>query len=246
MNLEVLATHNLQDRIMAETLYLGAATLSGAWMALAVVERLSVHFEKHHLTPYASYFPLWPIIFVTLVFLYCRNKHYWLRKHRIYGTKPAAVYPHRDPILGLDWLFVILNAIRANRLLEVWHKSFAHVGANTFWHLTTGSWIMFTCEPENLKTILSTRFEDWILAGVRKQSTAKTLGPHSIFSVNGKEWQDARALIRPSFTRNQIADLECQDRHVESFLARIPRDGSVVELQNLFYLLTMDSATDFM
>lgn len=214
-------------------------------MALAVIEKLSIHFEKQPLTPYAAYLPLWPIIFVTPVFLYLRNKHYWLRKQRIYGTKPAIVYAHREPILGIDWLLDMVKAIKDNQLLEVWHERFAHVG-NTFWHLSTGSWMVLTNEPENMKAVLSTNFEDWPIGGVRQKTTLLTVGPHSIFSVNGKEWQNARALIRPSFTRNQIADLECQDRHIERFLDRIPRDGSVVELQNLFYLLTMDSATDFM
>lgn len=231
---------------MAETLYLGTATLSGAWMALAVLEQLSVHFEKHQLTPYASYFPPWAIIFVAPVFLYCHNKHYWLRKHRVYGTKPAAVYAHSEPIFGLDWLLEMINAIKVNNVLQVWHSAFSRVGSNTFWHLATGRWIIFTCEPENLKAILATRFDDWPIGGVRQKSTEITLGPHSIFSSNGKQWQTARALIRPSFTRNQLADLKCQDRHVERFLAKIPRDGSVVEMQNLLYCFTMDSATDFM
>ena len=231
---------------MAETLYLGTAALSGAWMALAVLEQLSVHFEKHHLTPYASYFPPWAIIFFAPVFLYCRNKNYWLRKHRVYDTKTAAVYAHSEPVFGLDWLLEMINAIKVNNVLQVWHSAFSRVGSSTFWHLATGRWIIFTCEPENLKAILATRFDDWPIGGVRQKSTEITLGPHSIFSSNGKQWQTARALIRPSFTRNQLADLKCQDRHVERFLAKIPRDGSVVEMQNLLYCFTMDSATDFM
>ena len=103
-----------------------------------------------------------------------------------------------------------------------------------------------TNEPDNVKAMLSTQFDDWPIGGTRLQTTTLALGPHSIFSENGAEWARARALIRPSFVRNQIADLECTDRHVDNFLRRLPRDGSAVDLQTLLYMFTMDVSTDFM
>jgi hypothetical protein len=239
-------THGLrkQANMIVETLHLGAATLSGAWMALAVAEKLSAQFTKAPLTNYADCIPLWPIIFAAPIFIYSRSRHYWLRRQRIYGTEPAAVYPHRDP-LGVDFMLNMVKAIKEHQLLETWNEMFARLGP-TFWHQATGSWAILTIDPDNLKAVLSTKFQDWVIGGVRQKSLLLTIGPHSIFAVNGKEWQTTRALIRPSFTRNQVADLECQDRHVERFLARIPKDGSTVDLQSLLYLLTMDSATDFM
>lgn len=228
-----------------EALHLAAATLSGAWMALAVAERLFARHEQAPFTSYASCLPLWTIIIVATGFVYCLKQHYWLRKHRIYQTKPAPIYPHRDPIYGVDWLLDMVKAIKNGTILDVLHERFAAVGT-TFWHLATGSWVLITTEPENMKAILATNFDDWPIGGARKTGLVMTAGPHSIFSVNGKEWQQARALIRPSFTRNQVADLEIQDRHVERFLHRVARDGTVTELQELFYLFTMDLATDFM
>lgn len=139
----------------------------------------------------------------------------------------------------------MLKAIKGGTMLDVLQEMFTSVGT-TFWHLAAGSWVLITIEPENLKAILATDFEDWPIGGAKKTGLMMTAGAHSIFALNGKEWQHARALIRPSFTRNQIADFECQDRHIERFLDRIPRDGTVVELQNPFYLFIMDSATDFM
>lgn len=103
-----------------------------------------------------------------------------------------------------------------------------------------------TNEPENVKAILSGQFSTWPIGGVRLRASVTAIGPGGIFSVNGEDWHRARALIRPSFVRDQIADLECTDRHVESFLRRIPRDGSSVDLQGLMYLFTMDVSTDFM
>lgn len=228
-----------------ENLHLAVATVTGGYTAWFFVERFWLHLTGGHLTSYAESGSAWIVAIALPLFLYARRQHYWLRNMRIHGTKQALVYPHRDPILGIDWLLDLSKALKANRLLEHWDTFFHSIGP-TFWHLTIGQWILLTNDPEILKALLSTQFEDWPIGGTRQKTTTLTLGPHAIFSVNGKEWQEGRALIRPSFVRNQIADLECQDRHVERLLDRIPKDGGTVDLQELLYLFTMDTATDFM
>lgn len=160
------------------------------------------------------------------------------------GCLPAPVYPHKDPILGIDWIIDTAKHIKANTILEYWHEAFQK--NSTYWAQNVGKWVIMTNEPENIKAVLTSNFESWPIGGVRQQMSVTVLGPHAIFSVNDEEWHDARAIIRPSFVRNQIADLDCTDRHVENMLRRLPRDGSSVDLQELFYKLTMDISTDFM
>lgn len=53
-------------------------------------------------------------------------------------------------------------------------------------------------------------------------------------------------MLRPSFTRQQVGDIAIYERHVQHLLALIPRDGSTVDLQELFFRMTMDTATDFL
>lgn len=57
-------------------------------------------------------------------------------------------------------------------------------------------------------------------------------------------------MIRPSFTRNQLVDLECTDRHVSNLLSNIlsrrSKGEDNVDLPDLFYKFTMDTSTDFM
>jgi cytochrome P450 len=43
-----------------------------------------------------------------------------------------------------------------------------------------------------------------------------------------------------------VADLESFSSHVDRMIALIPRDGSTVDLQELFFRLTLDSATEFL
>ncbi|GAB7349248.1 hypothetical protein MBLNU459_g8405t2 [Dothideomycetes sp. NU459] len=100
-------------------------------------------------------------------------------------------------------------------------------------------------EPENLKTVMALDFKKWGL-GKRRIVCFRPLLGQGIFTTNGSEWQHSRNLLRPSFTRNQIADLDTFERHICHLVESIPRDGSTVDLQELFFRLTMDSATEFL
>lgn len=53
-------------------------------------------------------------------------------------------------------------------------------------------------------------------------------------------------MLRPNFARSQVADLNLFEVHIKDMIARIPRDGSTVDISELFFLLTMDSATEFL
>ncbi len=93
--------------------------------------------------------------------------------------------------------------------------------------------------------MLSTKFHDFQLPPRRINAVVPSLG-HGIFVSNGAAWERSRALIRPSFTKSQVADLDTFETHIQHFISAIPRDGSTVDLQPLFFSLTMDSATEFL
>ena len=93
--------------------------------------------------------------------------------------------------------------------------------------------------------MLSTKFNDFSLGQRRANVLIPALG-HGIFDTDGPAWERSRALVRPNFTRQQVADLDTFETHVQHLIARIPRDGTAVDLQELFFSLTMDSATEFL
>ena len=105
--------------------------------------------------------------------------------------------------------------------------------------------VIHTIEPENVKIILATKFTDYNLSIRRKEAFIPVFG-HGIFSTDGAAWERSRGLIRPNFTRAQVADLHMFERHMVHLINAIPRDGSTIELQDLFFGLTMDSATEFL
>jgi cytochrome P450 len=102
-----------------------------------------------------------------------------------------------------------------------------------------------TIEPENVKTVLSTKFEDFCLGNRRAKTLIPVFG-HGIFDTDGPAWERSRALIRPNFTRQQVADLDTFEIHVSHLLNAVPTGGATVDLQDLFFSLTMDSATEFL
>lgn len=58
---------------------------------------------------------------------------------------------------------------------------------------------------------------------------------HGIFTSDGAKWEEARALVRPNFVRNQVADLEAFEGHFQNMISLIPTDGKTpVELKPLF------------
>ncbi len=103
---------------------------------------------------------------------------------------------------------------------------------------------IFTSEPENIKAILSLRFQDFSL-GNRPKIMGVLLGK-GIFTTDGKEWAHSRAMLRPNFIKEQVADLQAFESHIQDLFKLIPRDGSTVDLQPLFFRFTLDSATEFL
>ncbi|KAL8387205.1 hypothetical protein RB595_010079 [Gaeumannomyces hyphopodioides] len=168
------------------------------------------------------------------------------------GCGDAAVHPDADPLLGLGWFRESVAAARAGTFLELAGRRFDAYGRTHWYRALGGSWALVTDEPDNVKAILATRFDDWEIAGPRLLAVLRQLGPRSVFTSNGPHWQHARATIRPAFVRDQIADFARFDPHVENLLAALREgggcggEGQGVELQALFAMMTMDSSTDFM
>lgn len=166
-----------------------------------------------------------------------------IRKH---GCKAIPSYPHRDPIFGLD-LFIKNSRLSKNGgFLDNLRDRYENiVGRYTMTALTLGERMILTAEPENIKAILATQFKDFNLPPRRKDAFHPIFG-HGIFTTDGAEWEVSRALLRPNFTRTQVGDLDTFETHITNLIANIPKDGSTVDLQILFFMLTMDSATDFL
>lgn len=161
---------------------------------------------------------------------------------RRHGCEPVhARVPMKDPILGLDFIYKQLRAFKGKRALEAGISRFKGLG-HTFYVGGIMSSIA-TDDPENIKSILAVNFKDYSHSG--RQTLMKPLLGRGIFVSDGEEWAHSRAMLRPNFAKDQVADLETVGRHISHLIAAIPRD-TTVNLQPLLLRFTLDSATEFL
>lgn len=133
---------------------------------------------------------------------------------------------------GLVW--ETITAIREHRWLDLIN---ARHEAGGYTYQTTAIFGHFyhTSEPENIKAMLATKFEDWAL-GNRMPAVGPLLGG-GVFTNDGDHWKVSRSLVRPSFVRAEISDMSMLEKHVQQLFAHIPKDGSTFDLQEMFLKL---------
>lgn len=191
-----------------------------------------------------------PVVFIAAgalisYFLYTRITLYLARQRMIRenGCKPCATVFNKDPFFGIDVIRMMVRNSKKHVVLEENQKRFETHG-KTYWTRGVTLPIIATCEPENVKTILSLKFKDYSF-GNRQTAFGPLLG-HGIFNADGERWANSRHMLRPNFTRDQVADIDAFERHMKLMLKHIPRDSSTVDLQELFFRLTIDTATEFL
>ncbi|RMD44523.1 hypothetical protein DV735_g510, partial [Chaetothyriales sp. CBS 134920] len=147
-----------------------------------------------------------------------------------------------DPFLGLDLFMRLGKAAVSRRYLETLQQWFQDQGS-TFGANMMGELMIFTNEPQNIQAMLVTKFPDFVLGQRRRDNSVPLLGV-GIFNADGAAWEHGRALVRPNFTRKQVADLAMFEKHVQVMLAGLPGKGEHVEMQEWFFRFTLDVGTD--
>jgi cytochrome P450 monooxygenase len=148
-----------------------------------------------------------------------------------YGCQKPAKFRHKDPFLGSDFFNDTKENIKKSRALENWSDRFAKYGS-TFSVNLLGSPGICTLEPSNVQTVLATNFKDYGLQQLRRSATLPFLG-EGIFTMDGAFWQHSRNLMRPTFTKTNVANLAAFEINLQRFFLLVPEDGSTVDLKPL-------------
>jgi cytochrome P450 len=159
------------------------------------------------------------------VSLYLRRRRF-SKKH---GCEQLRRAPQKDPFLGLDHFFRLAKAARKRQYLRHFGELFNEVGP-TFGINLMGDNLVFTNEPKNVQAILVTKFRDFEIGQRRRNNSAELLGV-GVFNADGQIWEHGRALVRPNFTRKQVADLQLFEKHVRVLMEAIPTDGTPFDIQ---------------
>lgn len=159
--------------------------------------------------------------------------------HPLYGKNAG---PVTYPVVGS-----LPSLIRnAPRLLDYLTEEIAKAPTHTMRLVRPGGTVNYqTANVENVEYILKTRFESFVKGEYLGQVLADLLGK-GIFNVDGSLWKLQRKLASHEFTSRSLrefafecAELELEDRLVP-LLSQASRDGSVVDLQDLFLRFSFD------
>lgn len=161
------------------------------------------------------------------------------------GCLPSPLYPQWDKVFGIDLFRENITALKEHRALALQQQRFNERGVTTLQLTALGRRIIMTLEPENLKTIQAVEFKKWSLGTRRKVAFHPLLGA-GIFTTDGAAWQHSREMLRPNFARSQVGDLPTFEKHVAHLIEAVPNDNTTVDLGELFFRLTIDSATEFL
>ncbi|KAJ5886174.1 uncharacterized protein N7473_008848 [Penicillium subrubescens] len=191
------------------------------------------------LSPAIALFAALYATFLVLRYLVQLHHHRKLSK-QLHCQPPAA---GNSGWLGIPGFLRLSKAVREKRWIDYMCDQF-DIHGPTFTQRFLSRKLLTTIEPENVKAILATQFQDFCL-GTRHEQFYPLLGD-GIFTLDGAGWTHARGLLRPQFTRDQVADLSMLDDHITHLINLIPKDRTSFDIQRLFFLLTLDSATHFL
>lgn len=165
-------------------------------------------------------------------------------KSKKLGCLPA--FFANDGWYGFKVVFTILQKKKEGILPDFVTYRFESLGVDTFKFTVVGNEVVSTRDPENIKAILATQFNDFSL-GIR-HSQFKILLGDGIFTLDGQGWKHSRAMLRPQFAREQVSHVQALEPHIQKFAqhVRLHSDGSKFDIQELFFRLTVDSATEFL
>ncbi|EGW33967.1 CYP52A18 [Spathaspora passalidarum NRRL Y-27907] len=137
------------------------------------------------------------------------------------------------------------NEGRAVEFNDARFRNMPHPEVFTFTTKLFGTELVVTKDPENIKALLSTQFDDFGL-GLRFKFFDPLLGS-GIFTLDGEGWKHSRAMLRPQFAREQIAHVRALEPHFQVLQKHIAKNqGQFFDIQELFFRFTVDSATEFL
>lgn len=138
------------------------------------------------------------VVYFSLTLVQAKYKHY-RKAQELKCQTPNRV---RSAFFGMASLVKSYQAQKENRLLDeiaTVHDEYGY----TFTQSSPIHAFTATIEPENVKAILATKFNDFGL-GTRNQQFYPLLGD-GIFTLDGAGWTHSRALLRPQFARDQVS-----------------------------------------
>jgi len=162
---------------------------------------------------------------------------------------------------GLSVVYGTIKAVKEHKNLDKWRQFIGPQNSYTAETRIIMRRLILTAHPENIKAILATQFNDYGKGKPFHKEWKPFLGD-SIFTTDGDLWHGSRQLIRPQFIKDRVSDLNTFEAHMKILFRAIANGGALngedqhvdiaagngrpVDISDLFFRFTLDSATDFL
>ncbi|TLD14458.1 hypothetical protein PspLS_11222 [Pyricularia sp. CBS 133598] len=103
---------------------------------------------------------------------------------------------------------------------------------------------IWTADPENIKAMLGSQFEDYG-RGKAFQSRWHDLLGTGIFNTDGREWHDSRHRLRPLFNRQRVSNLDSFERQIQVMINQHLDGARTVDLKDVISRFALDAIGDY-
>ncbi|KAH6891327.1 cytochrome P450 [Thelonectria olida] len=166
-------------------------------------------------------------------------------REKALGCEPVARKAQWDPVWGLDLVRAQINALKGDYYLP-WLRGLHHGMPKTFSIKFFGRRQIYTSEPENLKAMTATNFHDFGIEPMRRHTKGSMpFADKGISTVDGKNWEFSRFLLKPFFYREVYTSTDRIKPFADRFMALIPGDGESFNMQPLIQRWFLDLTTNF-
>lgn len=181
------------------------------------------------------------IAMLAIHYVYTEIKYAYLA--RKWGTKEP--FNTNNYFLGLDIFWKVRKLRQDGNLSDFQKEHYDHLGVDTFMARVVLKRLLHTMNPENIKAVVSTQFDDFGI-GSRKPLFRPLLGG-GVFASDGEQWKHTRAMLKPQFSREQVGHVHLLEPHIKTFVKHVNKfHGQPFDIQHYFDKLTFDAATEFL
>ncbi|KAJ7598552.1 cytochrome P450 [Mycena floridula] len=106
----------------------------------------------------------------------------------------------------------------------------------------------FTMEPQNIKAMLATQFDDFE-KGPEVRGVLRGLLGTGVFNADGDMWKFHRSMTRPFFSKDRTSHFDIFDRHTDEAIRKMKQrftEGHPVDFQDVVARFTLDSASEYL
>ncbi|RAL11208.1 cytochrome P450 monooxygenase afumB [Aspergillus homomorphus CBS 101889] len=184
------------------------------------------------------------IVAVTLLLLLRTSRKFYQHERQLGCGEVTSEDVSWIDFLGITKLVEFARHFQHKTALEYTDQLFTRYGS-TYMSKILGYRIHFTCDPKNIKHILSTGFADYDSSKLRGP-LFNPITPHGIFTVDGPDWRAMRDQLRTQLSNNRgICDFAMFERQFQILLQHVPSNGQKFDIQASFISLAIDIQSEF-